>query len=134
MAYCLVTDVQLWLGHWFTLDGDSTLNSAQVSSLIDQYSAHIDAALKRAGYGTVPATGTTDLLLLKNVVSKQVALRCFEIHFGHDNLPQGVREGLAGWDDFLSGLAAGDVWLVDDAPTRRQIYTVQAKVYGADND
>lgn len=132
MAYCLTADVQMWIGSWFTLEATSTPTRAQASSLVDMYSAHLDAALTRAGYGTVPATGTTDLLILKEVVSKQAALRCFEIHYGHDNLPQGVRDSLSGWDDFLSKLADGDIWLAGQAPTRRQLGSIQAKVYGSE--
>lgn len=132
MAYATTSDVQARIGAYFTMGAATKPTTTQVSDWLDQVSAIVDMYLTRRGYSTIPATGATDLLALKDPVANRVALKTLIVALGRDNLPAGFAEEMAGWDEFLEAIADGEIVLVNQAP-RSRIRTMQASVYGSDN-
>lgn len=122
MGYCDNTDVDVYIVDTYT---DPT--TAQVDAWCNQLSAHADAILTRKGYGTVPATGSNDLLLLKGMVAQGVAALVGNAIYGTDD-PQTVawRET---WEEFLMELKEGDVSLIDQSPVST-VRTSMPAVYG----
>lgn len=119
MAYAAASDVQALIGALFTIGSTSTPTTTQVSGWIDQYSAEVDGVLSERGYGTIPATGTTDLLILKNVVAKRTAAETYFAAFGFDDSPANVEAWMADYNGFLAGLRNGDRKLVNQNERRR---------------
>lgn len=90
MAYATTTEVNYRLNGFagFTVDGSSSPNSTAVGTFLDEASAMIDSALTKAGYLTVPATGTNDAVLLRKVVADYVAYQTYAIAFAADGIPE----------------------------------------------
>ncbi len=124
MAYCLVADVQALLpaksGLGITISDTSTPTTAQVTSFIDQISADVDSVLKAAGYGTIPATGTNDLLLLKLHVSQKAAAETYFAGYGaFDDVPSRVQQWEKSYSDFLTRLQKKTLRLIDQSPASK---------------
>ena len=132
MAYATLSDVQALIAGYVELTPDSIPTSVQVQAWCNQKSAVADGALKRAGYTTIPATGTTDKLELKDRVAAACALQALYVALGADNVPATAIEMLSGWREWIKDLGNGDVWLTDQTPTRGRIGTIQAVVYGVE--
>lgn len=133
-SYCVLADVQTRIGVLFTIGGASSPTTTEVNEFITQKSAKINAAMRRARYGTIPATGADDLLELKDVVANAVALQSLFIHYPTSRaVPEGAVTRLSGFREFIKNLGNGDVWLSDQSPTRSGLHVAFTQVYSDDD-
>jgi hypothetical protein len=140
MAYAAYTDVELLISELLnlTLSEATVPTTTTVDTWCDQLSAVVNSALTRAGYGTIPASGTNDLALLKFWVAGRAAGIIWEQKFGgsSETMPESIRKQWEGFDGFVEGLANASVWLVDQKPTRgstKVTAAVRADAYAADD-
>lgn len=127
MAYATASNVQVILTTGrFTIGASSEPSTTTVGEWLDQLSAQVDAALKAAGYGTVPATGTTDLLLLKAKVAEACARLVVDTAKTGDLR---TISDLEAFNAFLTQIVNWEWKLVDQSPSK-PIGVMQAKIYG----
>lgn len=124
MAYAAHADVTALINITFT-----TPTTATITTWTDQYSAIIDGILIRRGYPTVPATGVTDLLALKAMVTQIVAAQTWLAAFPSKEIPRHVQAWLTNWREFIELLSKGDFQLINQSPAQ-QFGVIQAQVYG----
>lgn len=134
MAYASTSDVQTRLGALFTIGASTKPSTSEVSAWLDQISALIDMHLRRAGYGTIPATGTNDALALKMVVADYAARRVIRTAFHANNLPQATLDELSETKALLDAIKNGEAVLIDQLPARNSFKVMYSKVYGSDYD
>lgn len=118
-SYADATHVQALLGALFTISANSTPTTTQVEGFLDQTAADIDGLLTDRGYGTVPATGTTDVLMLRKYTSMCAAVTTYYAAFGHDDAPANVQEWAAECRQFMTDLKEGKRRLVNQNPRAR---------------
>lgn len=95
MAYAVTADVQKLIHSTrLTIGAGSEPTSTTVTAWIAETDARIDGALKRCG-ATVPITGTTDLLILRGLVSKKVAALVWKVA----NPNSAVPEYISDWEE-----------------------------------
>lgn len=133
--YATGADTQAFLnslgGPAFTLGTASVPTLAQVEGWLDALSAEVDSILKSRGYGTVPASGVSDKLLIGRYVSQKGAAMAFKAGFINE-LPEKVKTWEAEWEKFLERLIDNKYQLVDQVPISRT-GSVMAKVYTEDD-
>jgi hypothetical protein len=127
-GYADADDVQALLdsgsGTGLTLGTASVPTLAQAETWLDQVAAEVDGVLKGAGYGTVPATGTSDVLMIGRHVAQKAASIVYHAGWGgFGDEPKRVTHWEAEYEAFLEGLAGkGDgppVRLVDQSPSSK---------------
>lgn len=128
--YCTTAEVQAWIGALFTIGASTKPNTTQVTAWIQQKSAAVNSAMRKAGFDTVPATDADDLLEIKDHVSRAVALQTLYTALGANSVPQSSVEVLSGWRVWLHDLQNGDAWLPSQQPQRGTVMMVRGKVYG----
>lgn len=137
MAYATYTDVQYQLGSRYTIPSSATpanpVTQAMVTAWLAGISALVDSALTRAGYGTIPATGTNDLAMLLLPVAREGARMVLEVTRVNDTLPEKERLLYQGFNDFLKRLETGQTYLIDQKPTSVSLTVVMPIVYGSDS-
>lgn len=123
-SYADVTHVQAHLNALGTIAGGLTIGAAsvptttQVEGFLDQVAAEIDGLLAGQGY-TTPATGTTDILLIRRYLSVKVAAMTFSAGFMSDNEPTKVKEWRTEYKLFITRIINKQMRLVDQSPRVR---------------
>lgn len=122
--YAAVSDVQALLkavsGAGITISGTSTPTTTEVEGFLDQIAAEVDGVLKGAGYGTVPASGTSDKLMIRRFVStKAAAMTWFAGYGGFDDVPSRVQQWEKDYDSFLTRLMDKKMRLTDQSPSSK---------------
>lgn len=122
--YAAVSDVQALInalsGTGLTIGTTSVPTTAQVEGFLDQVAAEVDGMLRGAGYGTVPATGTSDVLMIRRHVAQKAAAMTYHAGFGgFGETPARVEQWEKEYADFLKRLGEKSIRLVDQAPARR---------------
>lgn len=102
-------------GYTLTLAGGSTPTLAQVETWLDQLAAEVDSVLTGVGYGTVPATGTNDVLLIGRYVAQKAAAMAYRGGFQFDKVPDKVKQWDDEWTAFLESLMDKKRRLIDQA-------------------
>jgi hypothetical protein len=117
--YATVQHVQAHLsvlgGPGITIGETSKPTALQVELWLDQVAAEIDSLLRGKGYGIVPATGTSDILLVGRYVAQKVAAMTFMAGFMSDELPAKVKSWNDQYDLFTERLIKGTQQLVDQS-------------------
>jgi hypothetical protein len=124
MAYAAVTDIEARLQNWpaiATLDGSSKPSATEVEAFILQISAEINGVLAAQGYETVPATGASDVELLKYYTATKVAALTWDVAYGYNEQPATVKQWHQDYRDFLARLRRGEQFLTDQAPRSEDI-------------
>lgn len=123
MAYADKGDVQARIPRYvaFTIGASSDPSETQVAEWITESESEVNAALRQAGYSTVPATNADDMALIKGKVANKVALLTLFQVLGFEGVSESAREELSGWREFLKGLKAGNITLVDQQPSVARI-------------
>ncbi len=128
-------DVQAFLnqlgGTTLTLGAGSTPTLAQVEGWLDNLAAEVDSVLKSVGYGTLPATGTNDILLIQRFVAQKGACMAYHAGYQFDDLPDKVKSWCEEWDTFIQRIIDKQIGLSDQA-TRTKIGTMQPVRYFGD--
>jgi len=122
--YAAVSDVQALIkaasGAGITISGTSTPTTTEVEGFLDQVAAEVDGVLKAAGYGTVPASGTTDKLMIRRFVAmKAAALTWYAGYGGFDEVPSRVAQWEKDYEAFLMRLQKKTIRLSDQAPSSK---------------
>lgn len=115
-------------GVTLTLGVASTPTLAQVETWLDQLAAEVDSILTGLGYGTVPASGTTDKLLIGRFVAQKAAAMSYRGGFQFDDIPDKVKQWDDEWDQFLTRLIDKKLGLTDQSTTTR-VGVIQAQRY-----
>lgn len=89
--------------------------SGEVDAWCVRYSNTANAALKKAGYTTVPATGSNDIFMLQNAVTQGVGALVWGIAFVNNDPPH-VQAWREYWASFIEDLARGNLFLEDQSP------------------
>jgi hypothetical protein len=131
--YATVADVQALLntasGTGITIGTASVPTTSQVEGFLDQTAAEVDSILRARGYGTVPADGANDILMIRRFVAEKAAAETWLAGYGGFDEPTArVKEWLKDYDDFLKRLIASDQRLIDQAP-RQGLNVVLARRY-----
>lgn len=100
-------------GNTITLGVASTPTAAQVSGWLDALAAEVDSILTSVGYGTVPATGTNDVLLIGRYVAQKGAAMSYHAGYMFDDTPDKVKQWETEWDTFLERLMDKKQRLID---------------------
>lgn len=130
MAYATADDVQARLdldsGTGIALSANSVPPLAQVEDFVAQVSAEINGVLRAQGYGSVPATGANDLLLLRRYVSEKAAAMTYHAGYGgFGDVPARVARWEEDYADFLLRLRKGQQQLIDQAPSSTAAGSIQ---------
>ena len=122
-GYATGADVQAHLnalgGPGITLGAASVPTLTQAEKWLDQVAAEVDGILRANGYGTVPATGTSDVLMIGRYVAEKVACMVWQAGFMSDELPAKVKNWCEDYTTFIERLIAKSMRLVDQAPRGR---------------
>jgi hypothetical protein len=128
MAYATTSDVQAFLDAYpLTLGSATKPSTTTVSGWLDGVSARVDVVLARR-YDTIPATGTSDVALIKQYVAMRVAFDAYTVAFGADKIPDTVNAWRDDFAQFLKDLADKSISLVDQSP-RVRMGTIKAMRY-----
>lgn len=100
-------------GTALTLGVGSTPTLAQVELWLDQLAAEVDSALTGVGYGTVPATGTNDILLIGRYVAQKGAAMAYHGGYQFDDTPEKVKLWETEWENFLKRIIDKKQRLID---------------------
>jgi hypothetical protein len=103
-------------GASLTLGVASTPLLSEVETWLDQLAAEIDGILSANGYGTVPATGTNDVLMIGRYVAQKGAAMAYGAGFMFDETPDKIKQWETEWDTFLTRLIEKKIRLVDQSP------------------
>jgi hypothetical protein len=117
-SYAELTHLQAVIGGLFTIGTGTKPSISQCEVFLDQTAADLDGLLKDRGY-SVPATGTTDILILQKYTSLGAAVLTINSAFGHDDEPDNVTAWREEFETFKEQLAEGKRRLVDQNPTAR---------------
>lgn len=118
-----------------TLGAGSTPTLAQVETWLDGITADVDAILRAKGYGTVPATGTNDVLLIGRYVAMEAAYMAYGAGFHFNDEPAKVTAWHTEYTAFRDRLLDDHYRLIDQAPTVGDVAgpgVVQAFIYTGD--
>jgi ABC-type transport system substrate-binding protein len=131
--YAAVADVQATLGNigapgGFTIGSGTTPNTTTVEGWLDQVAGEIDAILTARGYGTVPATGTSDMAMIKRYLAQKVAAMVYHSHAVFDVTPEMVKTWETEYSQFCDRLISKAMSLVDQNP-RSRVGTLMAQRY-----
>lgn len=133
--YATVEDVQALLnalgGATLTIGVASVPTTVQVEGFLDQVSAEIDGILLGQGYGTVPASGTNDVLMIKRHVIQKSAAMVYHAGYHFDDTPEKVSQWEDEYQSFLDRLIDKKIRLVDQSP-RGKVGVVGAVRYVED--
>lgn len=123
-GYATVAHVQAHLnslgGPGITIGAATKPNTGEVEGFLDQVAAEIDSVLKGRNYGTVPATGTNDVLLIRRYLSIKVASMVWYAGFMADEPPAKVRSWDKEYEAFIARLISGAQRLVDQSQESRR--------------
>lgn len=127
-VYAAASDVQALLnsgsGIGATFNATSVPTLAQVEGWLDAVAAEVDGILRARGYPTIPATGTTDQLMIGAHVAGKAAARAYHAGWGgFGDTPARVKQWEEDYTAFLNRLRKGEQHLVDQAP-RRMVTTI----------
>ena len=103
-------------GATLTLGAASSPTLLQVEGWLDQLAAEVDGILKANGYGTIPATGTSDILMIGRYVAQKGAAMAYGAGFMFDTTPDKIKQWETEWDTFLTRLIEKSIRLVDQSP------------------
>lgn len=140
MAYATVVHVNDRINGFaaFTVDANSSPDDTTVGRFLDEASAMVDSALSQAGYGTIPATGANDTIMLRKIVADYVAYQTYATAFGHDNIPDtfvAIYGDSMRFIDLLKKIADTDLQLIDQSdPEPKFITGFVTRVDGYSND
>lgn len=115
-------------GATLTLSGGSTPTLAQAEGWLDQVAAEIDGVLKSQGYSTVPATGTSDVLMIGRHVAQKAAAIVYHAWAMYDETPDKIGQWEEEYQQFLDRLLDKKIRLVDQSP-RGKIGSVTPRRY-----
>ncbi len=135
-GYADATDVQALLNSIggiaaLTLGVASVPTLAQAEAWTDEYAAIVDSHLRGAGYGTVPATGTNDVIVIGHYVAQRAAARAWNAAVPADEPLYKVDLWIKEWNAFLKGLDEKTMRLIDQAP-RSGLHVIYAARYTED--
>ena len=129
-TYADVEHVQPYVTPYgLTIGSTSKPTTTQVEGFLDQTAAEVDAVLSARGYGTVPATDTTDILFLRLHVSMYAAVLTYAAGFGSDNMPDGIMEMKEHYNSFLQRLIDGDLTLPGQSYVKRPGVVLPQRYY-----
>jgi hypothetical protein len=122
-------------GYAFTISTSSVPTLAQVEGFLDQVAAEINGILAANGYGTIPATGANDILLIRRYVSIKAAALTYHAGFTVEDqyMPGKVKRWEADYDAFITRLTARQQRLIDQSP-RAKFGVIQVQRYRSDAD
>lgn len=133
--YAAVSDIQVFFqsdATWgITFDGTSIPTTTAVGDFIAQAEGRVDGALTSAGYGTIPATGSTDVAMLKSIVVPYVVAVTHIAAWGAGDLPAYVQKWLDDFDEQLDRLRKKELSLVDQSFSGG-LKTMYSQVYSDD--
>ena len=118
-------------GTSLTLGVASTPTLTQVELWLDQLAAEVDSILTSVGYGTVPATGTNDVLLIGRYVAQKGAAMAYHGGYQFDDTPEKVKLWETEWTMFLDRLIDKKMRLIDQG-IRSKIGSVKPVRYYED--
>ncbi len=134
--YATVADVQALItsasGSGLTIGATSTPTTTQVEGFLDQTAAEIDSFLRAKGYGTIPASGTNDKLLLKKYTALGAAVLTWRTAFGGYDDTSRVKAWAEEYAAFLDRLAKNDQRLIDQAPLGKVGVVLVSRYTGED--
>lgn len=118
--YADVAHVQAHLnslgGPGITIGVASVPTTSQVEGFLDQVAAEVDGILAGQGYGTIPASGTNDVLMLRRYIAQKVAAMVWMAGFMSDDLPGKVQRWLDEYDAFIARMLDKTQRLIDQTP------------------
>lgn len=112
--YAAQTDIERLLN--LSFDETTKVTAAEVEDFIVEREGLIDGVLRAQGYETVPATGASDVVKLRGLVSKVVAADVYQSWYVRDKLPERVSNWRKDFETFLNMLRQGQIHLIDQAP------------------
>jgi hypothetical protein len=118
-SYADKDHLQALIGGIFLIKESSTPSTAECEGFLDQTAADIDGILTDRGYPTVPATGATDVLMLRKYTTFGAAVMTYYAAFGHNDAPNNVLSWLAQFEQFMDDLASGKRRLINQSPRGR---------------
>lgn len=118
-------------GTVITLGAGTTPTLTQVSGWLDQLAAEVDAVLTGLGYGTVPADGANDILMIGRYVAQKGAAMAYHAGYMFDDTPDKVKLWEDEWTTFLDRLINKTMRLIDQSTTSR-VGSIQAYRYRED--
>lgn len=96
-----------------TLGAGTTPTLVQVEGWLDALAAEVDSILTGLGYGTVPADGSNDILLIGRYVAQKGAAMAYTAGYMFDETPDKVKLWETEWTSFLTRLADKTLRLID---------------------
>jgi hypothetical protein len=122
--YAAVADVQAHLGNLgvpggFTIGSGTTPTTTTVEGWLDSIAGEIDAILTARGYGTVPATGTSDKAMIKRYLAQKVAAMVYHAQAVFDVTPEMIKTWEEEYKGFLERLTEKKQGLIDQSPRAR---------------
>jgi len=118
--YATATDLQIYLnnlgGMAITLGAGSAPTLTQAEGFLDQVAAEVNAVLVATGYGTVPASGTNDVLFLRRYVAQKAAAMVYHAGLQFDVTPEKVKRWEQEYDQLLERLITKQQQLIDQRP------------------
>ncbi len=136
--YAAVADVQALLGtkgtsgSGITIGATSTPTTTQVEGFLDQIAADIDSQLRAKGYGTVPASGTNDKLLLKRYTALGAAVMTWRAGYGGHEDTERIKAWADEYKAFIERLSKNDARLIDQAPLGKVGVVLVSRYTGED--
>jgi hypothetical protein len=119
--YCEVADVQAQINTitngGFTITTTSQPTIIRVDLWIDSFEARINAALAKCGYA-MPATGASDIAILRDIVAEYVVAKVWEVVFTDVEEPAKVARWRQQGLDALKEMKTCDFVLVDQTFVR----------------
>lgn len=89
---------------------------SDVDDMIEQIEGEINGVLSAQGYQTVPATGSSDIKLLKRYVVTKVGAMVWRVVFSEDDAPSHIKRWEEDYAEFLKRLRMGQQYLIDQQP------------------
>src|SRR3990172_2562933 len=134
--YAAVSDVKALVttasGSGLTISASSNPTTTLVEGFLDQTAAEIDSLLRGKGYGTIPASGTNDKLLLRRYTTLGAAVITWRAAFGgHDDTGR-VKAWADEYKAFLERLSKNDQRLIDQAPLGKVGVVLMSRYTGED--
>lgn len=134
--YAAVADVQALIssasGSGLTIGSGSTPTTTQVEGFLDQIAAEIDSLLRAKGYGTIPATGTNDKLLLRRYTALGAAVLTWRSAFGGYDDTERIKAWADEYKAFIERLSKNDARLIDQAPLGKVGVVLVSRYTGED--
>lgn len=131
-VYATAADVQALFnvmgGDVITFGALTKPTITNVETWLDQLAAEVDGILTGVGYGTVPATGTNDKLMIGRYVAQKGAAMAYHAGYMFDDTPDKVKQWESEWDTFLDRLINKNMRLIDQS-IRGKVGTVKPMRY-----